>query len=127
MGKEYVLDLSVESIYLEPFRSRPTMHKARVAFVELLRNGKELPQDLLEYIATDFDKSIQDYEDVHPENEMRVRDMVELMNALEHKPDNRTMLSVFDEYAVYYGVTGTAKSTPGELLRDRYKNFLKNK
>jgi hypothetical protein len=111
--------------HLKSFLKRPTLIKAKQAFVAYREKGLPVPEDIALFLTEEFRKDIINRPNKsqmdHPNIDRSV--LVELMIRIAKSKNGETIDSLCQMVAEESGIQGNGTNTAGELLRKGMEEF----
>ncbi len=124
LGKLYVMDILLHT-HLNPFLKRPTLIRAKQAFVAYSEEGLPVPEEIVNFLLEDFKEEIA----ILP-NKLVAEDttidrsiLKELMIRIANSQDVESIDSICQTVADESGIEGNDTNTAGELLRQSMEAF----
>ena len=111
--------------HLKSFLKRPTLIKAKQAFIAYRENGLPVPEDIALFLTEEFRKDIINRPNKsqmdHPNIDRSV--LVELMIRIAKSKNGESIDSLCQMVAEESGIQGNGTNTAGELLRKGMEEF----
>lgn len=111
--------------HLKSFLKRPTLIKAKQAFVAYREKGLPLPEDIAYFLTEEFRKDINNLSNKskieYPSIDRSV--LVELMIRIAKSQNSESIDSICQMVAEESGIQGNQNNTGGELLRRGMEEF----
>ena len=124
LGKLYYMDILIHT-HLNPFLKRPTLIKAKQAFIAYSEEELPVPEEIVEFLLKEFRGEIARgpnnpvAEDLSIDRSI----LVELMIRIAKSQDAESIDSICQMVAEESGIQGNETSTAGELLRKSMEEF----
>jgi len=111
--------------HLKSFLKRPTLIKAKQAFVAYREQGLPVPEDIAHFLTDEFRKDIikrpNKSQIEHPDIDRSI--LVELMTRIAKSQNDESIDSICQMVAEESGIHGNETNTAGELLRKGMEEF----
>lgn len=111
--------------HLKSFLKRPTLIKAKQAFVAYRERGLPVPEDIANFLAEEFKKDIFSLSNKslikHPNINRSI--LVELMIRIAKSKNGESIDSICQMVAEESGIQGNETNTAGEVLRTGMEEF----